>query len=710
MHKRFLLWFLVFSPCGLLYPQDNNQPIIAVRVIEPPHVDGILTDEAWKLASSISTFTQRELEEGKPGSERTEVKIVYDDHALYIGFWGYDSDPSAINATEMKRDFNTDVEDDFGVVLDTYHDKRNAFWFFVNPNGARADALVTDEGQGLNADWNGLWDAQTVVTGEGWFAEIEIPFSTLRFLEGADQVWGINFVRNIKRKQEQALWRAFLRNHGLLKLSQAGTLTGLSNIHRGSAVEVKPYLLGGLEHVAEGQSTQTKVGLDVKYSLTPTLTLDLTTNTDFAQVEADRERINLSRFPLFFPEKRDFFLEGADVFNTQFGDAPRMFYSRRIGISSSRELQPILGGVRLVGKSGAYNIGMLTMQTAARGGEPLTNYAVARVKRDIADQSYVGFIATNKQSSLSYSRLLGADGAWVQSDILGTNTLIVGGAVAGTSDAVTTSNNLAYRMYADFPNDLIEHFIGVRSVQDNFDPQVGFLDRSNFRQYSWDFKIRPRPEGFGVQYFEFKPGEIEYFTNFDGSVQSMDYEARPLGFCTHSGETFELNFQRFADNPQEDIDFFGNPVIAATYWWTRWEVQLETNQGRPVSFAGNYSWGGFYNGQRQEYELASQLRVGGSLIMNLDYTRNSVQFATSDFLTNEAGASLSYGFSPLLNSSLLVQWNNEENEVNMNFRIHWIPEIGSDVFLVYNQLFDALGNLQPSRTTILLKVAYLFVL
>ena len=710
MCKRFLLCLLVSSACGPAYSQNTDQLIIAVRINHAPHIDGILNDEAWTLASPMSTFTQRELEEGRPATERTEVRIVYDVHALYIGFWGYDSNPSEIIATAMARDFNTDAEDNVGIVLDTYRDKRNAFWFFVNPNGARADALVTDEGQGLNTDWNGLWDAHTTVTGEGWFAEIEIPFSTLRFADEAEQTWGINIVRNIRRKQEQALWTAFLRNHGLLKLSQAGTLTGLSNIHRGNAVEVKPYFLGGFEDVSEGRSTQTRVGLDVKYSITPTLTLDLTTNTDFAQVEADRERINLSRFPLFFPEKRDFFLEGADVFNSQFGDAPRMFYSRRIGINASRELVPILGGVRLVGKSGPYNIGMLTMQTAAKAGDPLTNYTVARVKRDIADQSYLGFIATNKQSSLSYNRLLGADGAWVQSDILGSNTLIVGGAVAGSSDPVTNSNNVAYRVYADFPNDLIEHFIGVRSVQGNFDPQVGFLDRSNFRQYSWDFKIRPRPEGVGVRYFEFKPGEINYFTDFDGSVQSMDYEGRPLGFCTQSGETFELNFQRFADSPREEIDFFGNLVGPATYWWSRWEVQLETNQGRPVSFDGNYSWGGFYNGQRQEYELASQVRVGGRLTVNLDYTRNAVQFPTGELLTNEAGASLSYGFSPLLNSSLLAQWNNEENELNMNFRIHWIPEIGSDVYLVCNQLFDSSASLRPTRTTILLKIAYLFIL
>lgn len=686
----------------------------ATHVNVAPTIDGFLNDSAWKQATPIKDLTQRELHEGAPATERTEVRILYNELNLYIGIWCFDNQAGAIVANEMKRDFNVDAEDNFGVILDTYHDRRNGFMFYINPNGARYDALVTDEGQGVNSDWNALWDVRTSITSEGWFAEIEIPFSTLRFSDDVEQVWGVNFVRNIRRKQEQDLWQGYLRNYGFQKLSQAGVLMGLKDIHRGNAVETKPYILAGAEHgfapYSDVRSTDKKIGLDIKYSLTPTLTLDVTTNTDFAQVEADRARINLTRFPLFFPEKRDFFLEGADVFSFQFGDSPKPFYSRKIGISASRELVPIMGGVRLVGKAGAYNLGVLTMQTAEGGGEPLTNYTVARVKRDFLEQSYVGFIATNKQSALSYNRLLGADAAWVRTDVFGSNTLIVGAALAGIASPGIASNNLAYRIYADFPNDFIDHFIGMRTVEGNFDPQVGFQDRNNFRQYAYTFRIRPRLEEIGMQYIEFKPVEVDYFTNFDGTVQSMDYEGRLLGFKTKSGEVFEWNIQRFADSPPDTTDFFGNKVVPATYWWTRWELQLETNQSRPISFFALYSWGEFYNGKRQRYMLQPLAKLDGHFTIGLDYTRNEVQLPTGNFATDEAGASLSYGFSTRLNSSLLAQWNNEDKEINLNIRLHWIPSIGSDAYMVLNQAFDASGRIDPSKTTIVAKVSYLFVL
>lgn len=702
----------------VLQPSSGNghsEPTFATasRVTVPPRIDGLLNDDAWKQAVPITNFTQRELEEGAPATERTEVRIVYDDRALYVGVWCYDNNPGNIIANQLKRDFEASSEDNFELILDTYHDRRNGFLFIINPNGARFDALVTDEGESVNRDWNGLWDARTTITSEGWFAEIEIPFSTLRFPDDPGQVWGMNCERNIRQKREQLRWQGYLRNYQLEKLSRAGTLQGLNNIHRGNALEVKPYFLGGMEREYAGaggsRAVETKAGLDVKYSLAPTLTLDVTVNTDFAQVEADRARINLSRFPLFFPEKRDFFLEGAGIFSMQFGDSPIPFYSRRIGINEDHELIPILGGIRLVGKAGPYNLGVLTMQTAESGGEPTTNYTVARVKRDISDQSYVGFIGTNKQSSRSYNRLLGIDGAWVRSDMFGSNTLIVGTALAGSTGPGVISNNLAYRLYVDYPNDFIDHFLGIRGVQGNFDPQIGFQDRSNFRQYAWTFRVRPRPPGIGMQYLEFKPVELDYFVNPDGSLQSVDYEGRLLGFQTSTGELFEWNIQRFADRPGEAFEIFQNIIIPpSTYWWTRWELQLQTNRARSLSCWFLYSWGDFYNGTRTRYSLSPLVRVGGHVAISLDYTRNEVRLPSGNFGTDEAGASIDYGFSPTLNSSLFAQWNNEDKEINVNFRIHWIPQIGSDFYLVYNHLLDALGRILTARATLLAKIAYRF--
>ena len=697
-----------------ILPQRSSSSFNAVRVSSPPKLDGILDDDAWRNAPPLTEFRQRELSEGDLPTEATMVQIVYDDHALYFGINCLDSAPEAIVANEMQRDFHINSDDNVGIIIDTYRDKRNGFLFYINPNGARYDALVTDEGQGVNVDWNALWDIKTSVTPRGWFAEVEIPFSALRFSDDPDQTWGINFVRNIRRKQEQVLWQGYLRNYGIQKISQAGTLVGLKNIRRGNAVEVKPYFLAGWEQRSAGdgdaRSTQTKVGVDLKYSLTPTLTLDLTTHTDFAQVEADRARINLTRFPLYFPEKRDFFLEGAGIFNFQLGDSPRPFYSRRIGLNSSGQPVPILGGISIVGKAGSYNLGVLTMQTGEGSGEPSTNYAVARVKRDFLDQSYIGFIATNKQAGSSYNRLLGADGAWVRSDVFGSNTLIVGAGLAGTAQPGVHSRNLAYRIYADYPNDFIDHFIGMRTVEGNFDPQTGFLERNNFRQYAWTFRIRPRPEGLGVQYVEFKPIEVDYFTNFDGSVQSVDYEGRLLGFKTKSGEIFEWNIQRFADSPPDTLEFFGNRIAPGTYWWTRWELQLQTSMSRSWSVFAQYNWGKFYNGNRRRMIIKPEARIGRRFSVSLEYVRNEIELPTGSFVTDEVGGRMKYGFSPRLTSSLFAQWNNEDRAVNLNFRLHWIPEIGSDAYLVVNQVLDANGKIDPARTTIIAKIAYLFIL
>ncbi len=715
--KQLILFAIILSiSFGKAHAHSLNGAgvVTAIRVTRAPQLNGLLSDGAWNGATPITSFTQRELHEGVPATERTEVRIIYDDRAMYVGVWCYDSRPKEIVANAMERDFNTDVEDNFKIILDTYNDKRNGFLFVINPNGARYDALVTDEGQGVNSDWNGLWDTRTSVTSQGWFGVIEIPFSTLRFPDDTNQVWGINFERNIRREREQDLWQAYSRNYGLLKLSQAGEIVGLENIRRGSSLEMKPYVLGGVERgykpFNDTRSTQTKTGLDVKYALTSTLTLDMTANTDFAQVEADRVHINLTRFPLFYPEKRDFFLEGSGIFDFQFGDSPIPFYSRRIGLNGSGEAIPILGGVRVVGKAGRFNLGILTMETGESSGEQTTNYTVARIKRDIVDQSYVGFIATNKQSSSSYNRLLGLDGAWVRSDVFGTNTMIIGGGIAGTEDPGVTTNNLAYRLYADFPNDAVDHFIGVRVVQRNFDPQVGFLDRSDFVKYSYTFRVRTRPLGFGMQYIDFKPVELNYYKSTNGEVQSLDYEGRILGFQTNSGEYFEFNFQRYADAPPDSVEFFGSKIPPSTYWWSRWELQFATNDSRDASFFALYRWGGHYNGNRRTYIIQPQFKVAGRFSLSLDYTRNEVQLPLSGFTANEAGAALSYGFSPMLNSSLLAQWNNEDNEINMNLRFHWIPRIGSDMYFVINQAFDTSGKILASKTTIIAKVAYLFLL
>jgi hypothetical protein len=687
--------------------------VTATRVTTPLRVDAQWNDDVWKQALPVTNFTQREPQEGTPPTERTEVRIVYDDRALYIGVSCFMSTAGEIIANEMSRDFESFAEDNFMVILDTYHDQRNGFLFVTNPNGARYDAMVTDEGNGINSDWNGVWDVRASITDQGWFAVIEIPFSTLRFTDDPDQVWGINFGRLVRSKREQTLWQGYLRNQGLQKLSQAGLLLGIRNVSRGKALEIKPYGLAGLQQefppVGDEHTVLTKLGFDVKYPVTPTLTLDVTANTDFAQVESDRAQINLTRFPLYFPEKRDFFLEGSGVFEFNFGASPRPFYSRRIGIADGEQI-PILAGARLVGKVGPYDIGLLDMQTGEKGEELATNYSVLRLKRGILGHSYIGMLATNKQLGGRYNRLFGSDMDIRLSNVFGNNNLEIGGAIAGTQTSDLKGQSLAYRFFIDYPNDVVDHFIGVRSVQAGFNPEMGFVSRYG-KQISWALSLSPRPGVLGIRSLEFIPVGVEYYLDVNNNPESANWEWRPIGVHWESGEDFEFNILRNFDRLSQDFEIHeGITIQQGRYYFTHYELQAVSSASRKLSGDLTYGWGDYYTGTRSYWSADITLKTGPHLSLSGNITRNDIRLIDGSFATIEAGGRIRYAFSTRLEASLFGQWNNEDQAMNFNFRLHWIPEIGSDVYLVYNHLFDTGGRVNTVRTTVLAKIAYRFVI
>ncbi len=709
---------LISAPCVTFAQITGNghserSSVTAQRVTTPPTLDSRISDDVWKSAVPITNFIQSEPQEGSPPTEQTEVRIVYDARALYISVACFMSSPGNIIANEMSRDFESFAEDNFMVILDTHHDMRNGFLFVINPNGARYDALVTDEGNSVNSDWNGVWDVHTSISSLGWFAVIEIPFSTLRFTEGPDQVWGINFERLIRSKREQLHWQGYLRNQGIYKLSHAGLLLGIGNVTRGTSLEIKPYVLGGFQQelppIGDARTTLTKIGFDAKWPVSPTLTLDVTTNTDFAQVESDRAQINLTRFPLYFPEKRDFFLEGSGVFDFNFGASPRPFYSRRIGIANGEQI-PILAGGRLVGRAGPYNIGLLDMQTGENGEEPSTNYSVARVKRDILGHSYFGILATNKQSAGRHNRLFGADMDLRFSGVFGDNNLEIGGALAGTETSAMKGQSLAYRFFVDYPNDLVDHFIGIRSIQADFNPEMGFVNRYG-KQISWALALSPRPGVLGIRSLELIPVEMEYYLDVNNVPESANWLWRPLGIHWESGEDFEFNILRNFDRLSQDFEISeGFTIPQGKYHFTRYELQAATSAGRTLSGDLSYSWGDFYTGDRSVWSADVILKTGPHLSISGNLTQNNIRLSEGSFKTLETGGRIRYAFSTLLDATLFGQWNNEDRELNFNFRLHWIPEIGSDVYLVYNHLFDTEVKVRTARTTILAKFAYRFVL
>ena len=456
----------VFVALGVLLVADaaggQTGPRVAAkatRTTEAPQIDGNLDEALWRRAVPLENFTQAEPFEGQPASERTDVRILYDDRYMYIGVTCYDSDPSQIIVSDARRDASMTDMDSFQVIFDTFHDRQNGFIFGTNPVGAQYDAQVRNEGEtqstgragpasltaggggsgsgnpggggggggstttsgtALNTSWNADWDVKAVITDIGWVAEIRIPLRTLRY-GSPPQLWGLNFSRNIRRKREQVYWSPVSRAFNIGRLSSAGDLSGL-DLKTPLNFKLIPYVISGANRPFTSSVSKVDVtkdwGLDTKYSVTPSLNLDLTYNTDFAQVEADQQQINLSRFNLVFPEKRPFFLENAGLFSVGNGSEVSLFYSRRIGISDDGDLVPIVGGARLSGNAAGMSVGFLNMETRSVGAVPANNWTALRVSRQLPNRSYIGGIFTNRVATGSlarandWGRTFGVDGKW----------------------------------------------------------------------------------------------------------------------------------------------------------------------------------------------------------------------------------------------------------------------------------------------------------
>ncbi len=700
-----------FSKAQKSYPDS----LVAYFTDEKINLDGKLSEACWQNAVRISNFTQRELNEGEPATEKTEIAIVYTTNIMYIGFWGYDDNPDKIVAQKMERDFSWGTDDNFEMIISTFNDNRNGYLFVTNPNGARADVLISNEGEGFNRSWNGVWDVATTLTDEGWFAEIQIPFSTLKFKKKDKLVWGINFERNIRRKKEQIMWQGWYRIFELEKLSQAGKLVGLQSIKAKNKVELKPYVSGGVEKLdGENWNDRYKIGGDVNVDVTPTLKLNLTINTDFAQVEADRARINLTRFSLYFPEKRQFFLEAKDLFQMNVGRRNEVFYSRQIGLEDGQEV-PIIAGARLFGKQNKTALGVMSLQTVAKDSILTTNHSVVRVRQDIGRQSSVGAIVTSKFLNGRHNVVYGADFIYSTSKIFGDKNLIINGSFAQsqTSDSINSSNS-SYSVALSFPNDWIEYDLAVVGIQQNFNPEMGFLRRNNYRMYYTELQFNPRPKFMPFfRNLNLKPIDINYYVDEKtNQLESIFYELRPFGFVTKSGEVTEFNVQWLFDRLDEPFNLLDTIVIpVGEYWDTRGEVQLETFRGRKLSGEFFVNWGEFYTGKRTRLGLEANLNLNKHWNLSAEWDRNYLNFDPLNYVTDEIGGRVIYAYNPKLNTSLFGQWNNEDDEVLLNFRINWIPKIGSDFYFVINQLIETGNNtLRFTETVIMAKLIWRFAL
>jgi hypothetical protein len=468
----------------------------AMRVNRPPRLDGdVLGDSAWASVIPLTGFWQTTPDEGQPATEQTEVRIIFTADTLYFGVVCYDRNPKQIIVSESRRDSPLEETDSFQIIMDTYLDRQNGFVFGTNPAGIEYDGQVTKEGEGsgtgpgsqqvgsgggFNINWDGSWEVRTQNSDTGWSVEFAIPFRTLRYASGNSQTWGLNFQRNIRRRNETSFWAPLPRQFNLYRLSRAGTLTGIA-IPQQRNLKLTPYVLGQGNRAAQSSDTEWlgDIGGDAKYSLTPSLTLDLTINTDFAQVEVDELQINLDRFNLFYPEKRPFFLENAGSFSVGSPGEVEMFFSRRIGIALNGTAVPILGGARLSGKIAGTNIGFLDMQTnAVNGATPANNFAVARLNRELPNRSAIGAMFVNRQGTgdpaptNDYNRTIVADGR------LGIGKYgLVSGYAARTATPGISSDQHAFKLGGSYDSEAWLLQANYTEVGDYFNPEVGFLSR-----------------------------------------------------------------------------------------------------------------------------------------------------------------------------------------------------------------------------------------
>jgi uncharacterized protein DUF5916/cellulose/xylan binding protein with CBM9 domain len=691
--KRLALFLGVILP-----PRAGAQVLrVAVATASVPF-NGRLEGPAWAGADSITDFRQREPLVGAPASERTVVKAIRDGAALYVGVRAYDTDMPRVRASQLRRDADLSSDDNVELLIDSFHDRRGAFVFATNPNGARWDAQLTGLDD-LNQDWNGIWDVVVTRDRGGWTAEFRIPFRTLRFHAGPSARFGFNVRRFIRRKNEQDLWRSWGRAEGLYQLLNAGELVDLGALERARDVEVYPYVLSRAiapphdslgTRVADG-FLGGKAGVDAKLAVSPTVTADLTASTDFAQVEVDQQIINLTRFPFFFPEKRQFFLESSGLFDFGTLGRTQVFYSRRIGIDTAGRTVPIVAGGRVYGRVGPWRLGLLEASSGGpeRGG---ANDVVVRVQHDLFARSYVGAIGTLRTTTGAGSEATGGIDVDLPLVIHGHN-LEPKLWIAGSRTPGVSGVPLAWRLSTDNPNDLFDNFVSLYHIDAGFTPTLGFVRRTGIWETTGHVDFMPRPHALGIRQLDFTVPipSWDIIARQSGSLgraadwQTAWFEWRVLGGDRDNGDHFEVNVQRLLDAPTDTFDIFRTVRIPpGRYWWSRYELQYFISTGRPVSVGAFVNWGAFYGGRSADVEVQGTWRGEGHVILGAGMTRTSARLPGGGFTAIQLSGRLEYDFNTRASLLGFVQHTNEEQRVDFNLRFHWIPAIGDDVYLVWN--------------------------
>jgi len=666
----------------------------ATRVDTVPKLDGTLDDPLWQSSKLISDFRQREPYEGEPATEKTEVRILYTRHAVYFGIHCYDSKPSGIVATELRRDVNQDLDDHFEIMIDANFDRRGGYVFQINPLGTQVDGLIVEEqgapnieGSDFDPGWDGVWTSEARITPDGWTATVEIPFKTLNFTKSQNVIWGLNFKRFIRRKNEQDLWRAYERRFGLTKVSHAGMLTGMHDIGSGRLFIVKPYGLAQYDKQT-GQDPRFPLtgGLDVKYGLTSNLVLNLTGNTDFADTDVDLEPFNLTPFKVFIPEKRPFFLENAGVFSFDIGDQDQLFFSRNIGIDPTTGQQvPINGGAKLTGTIGRTEIGILEVDTRSSGPNPYANYGIVRVKQSLWAGSYVGVMGIDKRSGNVAdpfnqtggvdTRLVFLKDWFVDAHIAGTRSP---GDPSGASDVGATLN---YR------SNWLDGIVERRKIGPNFNPEVGFIERTDSNETYGDLTFKMRPEIRGVRELQFE-GFLLHAPDTEGRVSTQEWQ-----------NTFRAEFNNGAYTDDDIVDVFTQRITApfhiyknvfipvGVYNFTRHQLTYGSGQDRRFTYNFFERFGSYYNGTLNELRIRANYRPTTKLSVSFSETwdRFRLPLPNGNFSVVLASLQGNYSFNRFLTFTSLLQMDTSNTQaVSANLRLRYNYRPDSDLYVIYN--------------------------
>jgi hypothetical protein len=710
---RKVLFSFLLSVLLVAGVQSQSQ-IKIIFTQKPPVINGVVDDDVWQDAASIRDLYQREPKTGEPVTEKTEFLFLFDHNNIYLGIRCFDQ-PGGITAKELARDVSLGDDDRIQVIFDTFLDGRNGYWFQIGPRGSIGDALIGENGKDFNKSWDGIWDGKARITDKGWEAEMIIPFKTMGFRKGLD-TWGLKIIRHIKRKSESSYWPATTLNADKFAVSDAGRMTGLNGITQGIGLDLVPYIMGGLVKKKDAEPYSVlEPGIDAFYQITPSMKAAVTINTDFAQTEVDERQINLTRFNLYFPEKRDFFLDGANFFTFGInGDredpmSTQMipFFSRRIGLDSLGNPVQIKYGGKFTGKAGRFNIGMLHVKDDNPWGNP--GYTTGRVSYNFGGQSSVGVLGTAGNAlSDKENATAGIDLHLSTSKFKGSRNIILNLYTVKSFTTGLTGNDFSAGIELNYPNDFLNFRIGYLQVGKDFTAGLGFVPRKDIRDFYGGITLGPRPKSSPV--LQVKTGaKYALYTNLtNGDLESVvaDFTYSDITFI--SGDIISLSSQYQFESLTKNFNIFDTIIIpAGDYSFWRHSVTLTSAKRRNLWVSTKIGAGTFYSGTRTDWLIQAGYKVFVPLYVGVESDRRWVKLAEGDFIAQIYRLNLNILFGPNMTWYNFAQYDNQTEKIGWQSRFQWIIKPGKEIFITWNSpTIDPMEHFKPATYDGRIKVKY----